>query len=45
MSVKKYPGGCKEFEEACEAAEVQPTKRQWKKWLKKQGRAWANRKQ
>lgn len=32
------------FLDGCERAGLEPTKRQWQKWKRRQGRAWASRK-
>ena len=42
MAVKMAEKSCnKNFHECCEKAAIPATKRQWKKWQKKMGKAYA----
>lgn len=41
MSVKMYGGGVNLFEAGCKLAQLPPTKRQFKKWQKGKGKAFA----
>lgn len=43
MAVKEYKGPDEKFLEACKRADIKPTMRQRKKWLKRIGSAWANK--
>lgn len=38
--IKQYTGGNAEFLAACRDSGTAPTKRQWKKWTQKRGRAY-----
>lgn len=43
VAVKEYKGPDEKFLEACKRADIKPTMRQRKKWLKRIGSAWANK--
>jgi hypothetical protein len=41
--IKMYEGGDKIFLKACAEAKVQPTRRQYRKWCRGEGKAYTNR--
>lgn len=42
-NAKRYKGDDEKFRSACERAKVLPTQRQYRKWLRQQGRAYRHR--
>lgn len=40
MAIKMHDGSDKAFANACKKADVKPTRRQYKKWCNREGRAY-----